>query len=75
LGPYLPASLRALERALQRVDADHRAAIEEIAAASPGTVEDEVTVAVDEPDADALAEPDDVAGAGAEVAPEEWLRS
>jgi len=33
-GPYLPASLKVLERAVERVQAEHRSVIEELATAS-----------------------------------------
>ena len=57
--PHLPTSLKALERAVQRVHAGHRSAIEQLSKASPGDAEDESKTAVLEPDGDADAELDD----------------
>jgi hypothetical protein len=44
VGPHLPASLRTLERAVERVHAEHREAIDQIATASSGVVEPDESV-------------------------------
>jgi hypothetical protein len=44
--PHLPTSLKALERAPQRVHAEHRSAIEQLSKASPGDAEGESKTAV-----------------------------
>lgn len=38
-GPHLPASLKALERAIERVHAEHREKLEDLAAAAPPTAD------------------------------------
>jgi hypothetical protein len=71
VGPHLPASLRALERAVERVHAEHRSAIEHMATASQPAADDEPTAPVLRPDGNSEAEPDDEADESIEAAEQE----
>jgi len=71
VAPSLPASLRALERAAERVHAEHRSAIEHIAAASPGAADDELMAPVLGPDSEPEAELGDEPDESIEVAARE----
>jgi len=72
VGPHLPASLRALERAVGRVHAEHRSAIEHMATASQPAADDEPTAPVLRPDdGNSEAEPDDEADESIDAAEQE----
>lgn len=70
-GPHLPASLKALERAVERVHAEHRSAIEDLARGSSGSPEVDDAAAVVESDGEAESELEEEVAEGVELDAEE----